>query len=61
MMGVTGGIAATVGQLVPSTEVLAQMIGVAGVGGALGTTIAKRIEISDLPQLVAAFHSLVRG
>jgi len=59
MIGVTGGIAATVGQLVPSTEVLAQMIGVAGVGGALGTTIAKKIEISDLPQLVAAFHSLV--
>lgn len=25
----------------------------------LGLTIAKRIEISDLPQLVAAFHSLV--
>lgn len=24
-----------------------------------GLTIAKRIEISDLPQLVAAFHSLV--
>lgn len=26
---------------------------------AAGLTIAKRIEISDLPQLVAAFHSLV--
>lgn len=26
---------------------------------ASGLTIAKRIEISDLPQLVAAFHSLV--
>lgn len=25
----------------------------------LGLTIAKRIQISDLPQLVAAFHSLV--
>lgn len=24
-----------------------------------GLTIAKRIQISDLPQLVAAFHSLV--
>ena len=28
-------------------------------GAAIGTTIAKRIEITDLPQLVAAFHSLV--
>jgi len=59
MIGVSGGIAATVGQLVPSTPVLAQMAGVAAVGGGLGATIAKRIEISDLPQLVAAFHSLV--
>lgn len=36
------------------------MIGVAIAGGSLGTVIAKRIEITDLPQLVAAFHSLVR-
>ena len=36
------------------------MVGVAIAGGGLGTVIAKRIEITDLPQLVAAFHSLVR-
>ena len=36
------------------------MIGVAIAGGGLGTVIAKRIEITDLPQLVAAFHSLVK-
>ena len=41
-------------------QVLTQMIGVAIAGGGLGTVIAKRIEITDLPQLVAAFHSLVR-
>merc|ERR1719412_261807 len=35
-------------------------MGLAAGGGALiGSTIAKRIEITDLPQLVAAFHSLV--
>lgn len=59
MIGVTGGIAATLGILAPTTEVLCQMGGIAAIGGGLGTLIAKRIQITDLPQLVAAFHSLV--
>lgn len=40
----------------PSAEVLAQMAGVAVLGGGIGSVIAKKIEITDLPQLVAAFH-----
>jgi len=59
MIGVTTGVAATLGMVLPSQPVLAQMAMVAGSGALVGTTIAKRIEITDLPQLVAAFHSLV--
>merc|ERR1719481_2338436 len=59
MIGVSGGIAATLGLLQPNPEVLTQMLAVAASGGLIGTTIAKKIEITDLPQLVAAFHSLV--
>lgn len=59
IIGVSGGIAATLGHMAPSTDVLTQMAAAMAVGGAIGTTIAKKIEITDLPQLVAAFHSLV--
>lgn len=59
MIGVTGGIASTLGYMAPNHEVLAQMAACMAIGGAAGTAIAKKIEITDLPQLVAAFHSLV--
>uniref|UniRef100_A0A8C5LYC9 proton-translocating NAD(P)(+) transhydrogenase n=1 Tax=Leptobrachium leishanense TaxID=445787 RepID=A0A8C5LYC9_9ANUR len=59
IMGVTGGIVATLGALKPSPELLSQMSAAMALGGTMGLTIAKRIQISDLPQLVAAFHSLV--
>lgn len=52
----TGGIAATLGYMSPTLEGLMQMGGVALLGGGVGSVIAKRIQISDLPQLVAAFH-----
>merc|ERR1712112_603479 len=59
MIGVSSGVAATLGLLQPTPEVLTQMAVTCAAGGAIGTAIAKKIEITDLPQLVAAFHSLV--
>merc|ERR1719184_295822 len=59
MIGVSSGVAATLGLLQPNPEVLTQMAVTCAAGGILGTAIAKKIEITDLPQLVAAFHSLV--
>lgn len=50
---------ATIGALAPTTDVLTQMGAMMGVGGTIGAVISSRIAVSDLPQLVAAFHSFV--
>jgi len=55
-IGVSGGIVATLGHIAPNFDVMTQMAACLVAGGALGTTIAKKIEITDLPQLVAGFH-----
>ncbi|PXF49451.1 NAD(P) transhydrogenase, mitochondrial [Gracilariopsis chorda] len=59
MMGVGGGIATALAATPTPLPLLAQMIGTLGAGGALGNFIAKRMKITELPQMVAAFHSLV--
>lgn len=46
--------------MAPTMEVLVQMGGVAAIGGTIGGVIAKKIQITDLPQLVAAFHRYIK-
>ncbi|PRW58593.1 NAD(P) mitochondrial isoform A [Chlorella sorokiniana] len=62
LIGVGTGLAATLGAVSQTSgdpAVLAQILGSLGIGGAIGATIAKKMAITDLPQMVAAFHSLV--
>ncbi|XP_078600672.1 NAD(P) transhydrogenase, mitochondrial-like [Branchiostoma floridae x Branchiostoma japonicum] len=59
IIGIASGIAATLGIVDVSAETYMQMGAAMSVGGTLGAIIAKRIIISDLPQLVALFHSFV--
>eukprot|EP00793_Prasinoderma_coloniale_P001404 PRCOL_00005179-RA len=59
-IGVATGLAASLGAVDAAEPMLyAQMAGALGVGGAVGVGVAKKVEITSLPQLVAGFHSLV--
>jgi NAD(P) transhydrogenase subunit beta len=60
LLGVVGMIVAVVTTLL-NPEVVSYPMLAAGVliGGTIGTAIALRIQMTALPQLVAAFHSLV--
>ncbi|MFQ5498525.1 MAG: NAD(P)(+) transhydrogenase (Re/Si-specific) subunit beta, partial [Candidatus Zixiibacteriota bacterium] len=59
-LGIVGMLIAIVTTLL-SPEVVSYIWIIGGliVGGAIGTVIAQRISMTALPQLVAAFHSLV--
>lgn len=59
MVGVSAGVAATLGVLAPTQESFVQMATCMGAGGLIGLVAAKKIEVTDLPQMVALFHSLV--
>ena len=61
VVGVGTGLAATLGGMPMAADpaTVAQVLGALGLGGAAGAALARRMAITELPQMVAAFHSLV--
>ncbi|KAK4235901.1 NAD(P) transhydrogenase beta subunit-domain-containing protein [Achaetomium macrosporum] len=59
MLGVGSGVLASLLAVGFSPEVLTQFGGLAAIGSILGFEIGKRITPTDLPQTVAALHSVV--
>jgi NAD(P) transhydrogenase subunit beta len=59
MIGMAVAVATTLLLRLPSIWGLILVVIGAGLGGGVGAFVAKRIEMTKMPQLVAFFHSLV--
>jgi NAD(P) transhydrogenase subunit beta len=59
MVGMAIAISTTLAVAKLDTLTLALIIGSVAIGGTVGALLAKRIKMTAMPQLVAAFHSLI--
>ncbi len=59
MVGMAIAVGTTLANASPSGGTLLLIFGLMAVGGGIGAVVARRIAITAMPQLVAAFHSLV--
>ncbi|KAH7922091.1 PNTB-domain-containing protein [Leucogyrophana mollusca] len=59
VLGVGSGILASLAAVGFPPEVLAQFAGVSAVGATIGAILGRRITATELPQMVAALHSVV--
>merc|ERR1719464_2670928 len=59
MVGVGTGVLATIGAVPWESGVPAQIAMLGATGAGVGMYFAKKVEVTELPEMVAAFHSLV--